>query len=179
LKVKNETTMNSRFFKLCFRKLLLKMDQLQELQEKWSSENIKVSRLANDEEICAFESAYNARLPQDLKEYFKQVNGTNDQSDSEFIQFYSLDKIKKVSETYDGWHGVPDYKLIVKTLDEHEKYYAFANYNIHVFCYAIKLTASESENEVLVIGGGEYKKIANSFTGFIDLYLNDSDELLF
>lgn len=155
------------------------MLQLNKLKERWVSENIKIHALAKDDEIKAFENAYNVLLPDDVREYFKQVNGTHDQSDSEFIQFYSLDKVKKITEAYDGWHGVPDYNLIVKTLSEYEKYYAFANYSIHVFCYAIKLTSNVSENEVLAVAGGEYKKISNSFSGFLELYLNDVEELFF
>jgi hypothetical protein len=153
------------------------MNQLNKIEEKWIQEGIKAISMAKEEDIRVFESNNILRLPEDMKEYFKKINGTNDQYDDGFVQFYSLFEIKKVNEAYSDWQGVPDYKKIVYTLDEYKKYYVFADYMIHTFCYAIYLDSGNTKNDVLVICGGDYKRIADSFSEFLDLYIGDSDKL--
>lgn len=156
------------------------MNQLERLRSKWLSENVTLTSPASDEEIAFFQSTNNMLLPFDLIEYFKILNGTQEQYDGSLFQFYSICQVKKVEDEYKDWLGIPDHKKITNTLTELEKYYVFTNYSFHLFSYVIKLYSESSiKNEVLVICGDEYKKIANSFSEFIELYLNDSIKLQF
>lgn len=134
---------------------------------------------ANNEEILLFEKSNNVLLPQDLIMYFKNINGTNEEYDNRFFQFYSLQKFKSINEELKYWTGLPDYSGIVHSLKDYSKYFVFADYSFHMFSYAIYLhdIIDNNKNEVLIICGNEYKKIANSFSEFVELYLKDSGEL--
>lgn len=154
------------------------MKQLERLKSKWLSENVKLPSPASDEEILFFQSNNKILLPADLINYFKILNGTGEEYDGSLFQFYSISQVKRVNDEYKDWLGIPDYKNIFSTLKESERYYVFANYSFHLFAYVIKLYPESSiNNEVLVLCGDEFKKIANSFSEFIELYQNDSIEL--
>ena len=156
------------------------MNQLDQLKSKWLSENIKLPLPASDEEILLFQSNNKIFLPEDIITYFKIINGTGDEYDGSLYQFYSISQVKKLQEEYKDWEGIPDYKNIFNTLDESENYYVFANYSFHLFSYVIKLYSdSSADNEILVLCGGEFNKIANSFSEFLELYKGDSIELQF
>jgi len=117
-------------------------------------------------------------LPNDLVTYFNQINGSNDEYDNRFYRFYPFSNFKSINDNLKNWNGTPDYSNIVNTLPDFESYFVFADYSICIFSYAIKLYPDFSLiNQVLVICGDEYKVIANSFSDFIDLYLDDSIEL--
>jgi hypothetical protein len=54
--------------------------------------------------------------------------------------------------------------------------YVFANYHFNLYAYAIRFYAeSTKENEVYVFCGREYKMIGNTFSKFLEEYINDSD----
>ena len=153
------------------------MKQLKILEQKWLSKNIKKTFLASDEEISIFEIKNKVFLPADLKEYFKTLNGTEGVYDESFFQFYSFAEFVSINEAYLDWAGIPAYQKIVFTLKDFEQYYQIANNMFHLFCYAIKLSTTDSKNEVIVVCGDKYKKIANSFSEFLDLYFENSTEL--
>lgn len=154
------------------------MNQLEQLKRKWVLEDVDLPKLASDEEILHFQSKNNVIFPEDLLLFFKTLNGTQEQYDGSLFQFYSICQLKSIKDEYKDWKGIPNFQRIVYTLKDSESYYTFANQSFHLFAYAIKLYNEQSAfNEVLVVCGDEYKKIANSFSEFIDLYLNESIEL--
>jgi hypothetical protein len=151
------------------------------LKTVWVSENIAGSIPASSQEILLFQSTNGVTLPGDLVEYFKLINGTNEQYDDRFFHFYSLSQFKSIEDELKNWNGVPDYSGIVATLKDHKKYFVFADHMFHLFSYAIRLNNFEEtqENEVLAICGETFKKIANSFSEFVDQYLTDAIKLQF
>ncbi len=152
--------------------------QVDKLKELWILEGVETSITATEESIFAFQQENSVFIPDDMKSYFVLLNGTNEVTDHKLFQFYSLKQFKSLDKDLIQWGGIPDYKNITNTLKEFNKYFVFADYSFNMFCYAIKLDNQESRNnEVLVISGDKYKKIASSFSGFIDLYFNDSIEL--
>jgi hypothetical protein len=151
--------------------------QIEKLKEVLVFENVVISKPVSDEDIMLFQSKNNVLLPKDLVKYFKCVNGTNEEYDNRFVQFYSLNQFKSIDEELKNWSGLPDYSGIVNTLKEYDSYFVIADYFFHMFVYAIHLSDNNNENEVLVISGDQYKKIANNFSQFIDLYLSESMEL--
>lgn len=54
---------------------------------------------ASEIEIGAFESRHSVRLPDDLREYFLQVNGTADYPDELLTRFRPLVEVKPISES--------------------------------------------------------------------------------
>ena len=152
--------------------------QLEKLKWTWVSENTAVSTPATNAELFSFQSENNLVIPKDLTTYFKSLNGTNEEYDNRFFQFYSISQFQSIKEELKNWEGIPDYSNIVNTLSDYKTYFVFADFSFHMFSYAIKLYSENStKNEVLVICGDEYKKIANFFSEFIELYLNNSIEL--
>ncbi|MBC7920228.1 MAG: SMI1/KNR4 family protein [Ferruginibacter sp.] len=152
-------------------------EQIAQLKELWKLENA-ASTTATENKIASFYSKNNLLIPNDLVVYFKLLNGTNEGYDEKFFQFYSFKQFKSVNEELKYWRGIPDYTNIVNTLNNHESFFIVADYFFHLFAYAIRLYQDEStKNEVLVICGDQYKRIANSFSEFIDLYLSESIEL--
>ena len=81
---------------------------------------------------------------------------------------------------YGDWIGIPNYSELLTTLEFCDQLYVFANYQCHLFSYAIHLHPSASQqNDVYILCGKDYRIIANSFSEFIKLYLEDSIELYF
>ncbi|WP_264524791.1 SMI1/KNR4 family protein [Flavobacterium sp. N502536] len=154
------------------------MLQLEELKTKWLKENVSKSILVNDEDILAFQNNNGIVLPNDFILYLKLLNGTGGDCTNDLFEFYGLSKMQNLINEFKDWKGIPDYTIILNKLENTDKIYAFANFSFNLFVYVIKLYPEHTlNNEVFVICGGEYKKIADSFSDFISLYLNDSIEL--
>jgi len=141
----------------------------------WSNEIIP----ANEEEIRAFEYSNDLIIPNDLHEYFSEFNGTNGY-DENLFQFYSLREFKPIEERFEEWNIIGDSEKFLKDFVHHKSYFVFADYQIHLFAYVIKLSKRRTDkNEVYIFCGDDYKLLANSFTEFVDLCLNDSQKLFF
>lgn len=152
---------------------------LKKLKEKWLAENALSEVVTDDEYLTSFQKENEIMLSDDLKDYFKSLNGTGGHCTDGFYEFYSIDRVSKVKEEFKNWNGVPNYQDILEISNINELY-VFANYSCNLFAYAIELHSEFSnKNEVYILCGDEYKKIANSFSEFIDLYLRDSIELQF
>lgn len=155
------------------------MLKLKELKEKWVIENALYGLAEEEENLLLFQEKNKVVLPLDLIGYFKSLNGTGGEYTNDLFEFYSIDRIQMVKDELKDYKGSPDYSDLLE-MDETSGLYVFANYNFNLFAYAIRLYPEFStENEVYILCGDQYKKIANSFTEFIELYLNDARELYF
>lgn len=153
------------------------MVQLEKIKGKWAKENVKNFQPVDVDYIQMFESKNNVVLPNDLKEYFRVLNGTGLECTDELYEFYPIERIKRVSEEFQDWEGIPNYRPLVNVMDTQDLF-VFANFSFNLFVYAIKLCQEKAlANEVYVLCGEEYKKIANSFSNFLDLYFDDATEL--
>ena len=160
--------------------LLRTMSLKLKAKDLFSRETKAVASTAPIAEILSFQKNEQLFLPQDLIEYFKDFNGTSGEYNDRFFCFYSLREFKTLKQKFEGWNGTPKYQGIMQTLREHSNCYVFADYEFHLFAYAIRLYETEtSANEVYAIAGEEYRIIANSFTEFIHKYYNDCDDLRF
>jgi len=155
--------------------------KLEILKELWKSDSIVRPNPASEQELLRFQNTNEVTLPEDLAEYFRLVNGTNEEYESRLFQFYSLNNFKNIGDELKHFNGVPDYSGLVTTLKDYTKYFVLADYMFHLFSYAIRLNKyDETEgNEVLILSGEKYQKISNSFSDFVTLYLDDSIELQF
>jgi hypothetical protein len=98
--------------------------------------------------------------------------------DSEFYEFYSLNKIAD-AVTQLGDYGIPRHGESIVQIKNPESCFVFADYSINLIAYVIRLSNIDFEqNEVYAICGDDHKVIANSFSEFISIYLNDSGDLL-
>ena len=125
-----------------------------------------------------FESAHGLLIPSDLIEYFKSMDNAVYELNKDLFQFYGFDDFKSVEQELGNWGGVPNYTNLVNTLHDSKDCFVFADYMSHLFAYAIRLYKTQHEaNEIYLICGEQFKVIANSFSEFLGLYLDDSDEL--
>ncbi|ATL49383.1 hypothetical protein COR50_20600 [Chitinophaga caeni] len=86
------------------------------------------------------------------------LNGTGEEYTDELYEFYSIEKIKKVSKEFQEWEGVPNHQSLINLIVIKDLF-VFANFSFNQFVYAIKLSQEETENnEVYILCGKEYKK---------------------
>jgi len=125
-----------------------------------------------------FEFGAGYKLPADLKSFFLNVNGTNGEYDSSFFKFYPFELFKPVDIFFSDWKGIPDYQLLSSKLPNANECFVFADYQMCLFSYAIRLKKTESSiNEIYVLCGDEFKIVANSFSEFLSLYFEESVSL--
>jgi hypothetical protein len=137
------------------------------------------NHLATDEDILSFENRLGVLIPEDLKQYFKIINGNMGEYDDFFFSFNSLFNVKNIDEEFKERDGLPDYTNLVNVLQDSQHCFVFCDYEFHLFSYAIRLyNELREENEIYVLCGDKYKIIANSFTSFLELYFERSDDLL-
>ncbi len=151
-------------------------NHLLELQYRWdlpaAARYVKIT----DDDMLLFRSTKNLTIPADLAEYFKILNGADDEYDEKFFKFYSFEQFESVDTKFRNWGGAAEYRNIVNTLEKPETCFVFADYTLHLFSYAIRLYEDASKiNEIYIICGDKHKIIAHSFHEFITIYLADSD----
>lgn len=153
------------------------MPKLKRLKDKWMLEGIDNFHAVNADELQKFQNDKGIILPDDIKEYFETLNGTGGELTDELYEFYSIDRLKRVADEFKDWEGTPNYQALLN-MYEVSDLFVFANFSFNLFSYAIRLHPDMSDkNDVYVLCGNEYKKIANSFSEFLVLYLDDSIEL--
>jgi hypothetical protein len=58
--------------------------------------------------------------------------------------------------------------------------YVFADYQCHLFTYAIRLHPKKGgKNEIYFICGDEFRIIADNFSQFVNKYIDDCEDLQF
>ena len=142
------------------------------LKNYWLRQGVKLHHGASDSELTAFEAKYSVRLPQDMREYFATVNGFDSSeywmTDNHVITFLSLDEMKSLSE---AWSPEVD--------NDAASYYVFADYSLNAHVYAIRLSSNSQQDNPVVVAYEDYLvKVANSFSGFVQKYLEKDDAVL-
>jgi hypothetical protein len=154
------------------------MEQLLRLKAIWERRKIRSEWTVSESAILKFETDHNVKFPEDFRSYFKLVNGMDGEVDDGFYEFYSLDKVGNVV-TLLGDYGTPRHGESIAMIKNPENCFVFADYSINLIAYVIRLNHIDSErNEVYAICGDVYKIIAKSFSDFISLYLENSDDLI-
>ena len=148
------------------------MNSLGELvKTHWLGQGIKLRRSATESETAAFESKYDVCLPEDMREFFKVVNGFDNRNgeevDNDMITFFSLEEIKPLNAS--DW-GIP-----ART----ESYFVLADWSISAHVYAIRLSKDCAAPGVVVVVYDALVKVADSFTEFMRAYLEDNKAVLF
>ena len=140
---------------------------LADLREAWSVGGLLPADPASLDDIAAFESRHNVRLPDDLRAYFEILNGCKPgmgefTSDRE-TAFWRLDEIERWSES-----------------EGSQPLFLFADYLISSIVYGIALRADTAPTPVFKSWGrGHVVRCAESFTDFVKAYVgNDLDMLL-
>jgi hypothetical protein len=141
------------------------------LRKFWLRQGIKLN-IGATEELGAFEVKYHVRLPLDLRAYFAAVNGFDGSeawmADNNVITFLQLDEVKPLGEYWS-----PE-------LADANSYFVFADYSLGAHVYAIRLAKdSGTGNAVVVLYDSNPIKVANSFSEFVEGYLENNHAILF
>lgn len=156
------------------------MTSLERLRNKWLHDGCLHLDLPNDNALLLFEKNNNVCLPEDFKTYLKYLNGTNGNSDNNMFEFYSIDKVIRIDNEFESWGDSTLFGDTLKSIQDLKSYYFFSNYSFQLFIFAVRLSFNkEIDNEILIISPKEHKKIANSFSEFVELYLENSTDLYF
>lgn len=118
-----------------------------------------------DAELEAFERKQRVELPEDVADYFRAVDGMNeDESDELGIRFWTLDELRPVVEELPTADG-----------DAFKDYFVFADYSMWAHGYAVRL--DQTATDVIIVGGENPIAVAPSFREFLQLYLTQRDRL--
>jgi hypothetical protein len=153
---------------------------LSNVKQIWELENITSLIEVSEHNINSFNQIHGLIIPNDLSDYFTEINGTNENYDSRFFKFYPHSHFKSIGEHFKNWEGTPNYNEAKDVIDDSSNCFIFADYMCYTFSYAIHLYPKEVKiNEIYIICGDEYKVIASSFSEFIELYLLNDKSLYF
>jgi hypothetical protein len=118
---------------------------------------------ASVEEIAAFERLHSVSLPADFRDYLLRFNGTQGDGDSRMLTFWQLDKLVPM---------LPERAA----LPEADRYFVFADYMISSWEYAIYFGDTPTlKNQVVLYEYPAQPVVAQTFSGFLELYLQNPD----
>ncbi len=172
----NSRTNHSRDVVFNYKKLINKI--LNILKEE---SNCELFGGATETEINNFETKIHRELPKLLKNLYLEINGGYDGG---LLEFYSLDKVKNISDFDFGYYAESesggnliwdfDENKIAKCLIEnHKHYYSFMDYNFGGAYWFINLNKSDKKyGEVLLLYNhmNEYFKCQSDIDSFFKLY---------
>jgi hypothetical protein len=148
-------------------------DVAQRLVNYWG-QSLSSRRGASSAALLAFEARHAVKLPSDMRDYLLQLDGTGgswpDDQDPKGFSFWQLIQIRPVNDELasKGLSALPGL----------ERYFVFADFLTWLWAYAIQLDAKESlVNRVVLIGKDHPIHVADSFSEFVDLYLQNSSRI--
>ncbi|SHF48290.1 SMI1/KNR4 family protein [Chryseobacterium takakiae] len=151
-------------------------NQLILLKKHFVNEGVNNFTTVDDLKIHEFQNNNAVLIPSDLKQYFMLINGSDDIPLDNLFEFYGIDRVNRIVNEFKDWKGVPDYSKL--DFQKFENVFIFGNYEFNFYSFGIELSnTSSSTNRIFIFCGEEYKVIANSFDDFIDLYLNNPEEI--
>ncbi|MBA3315577.1 MAG: SMI1/KNR4 family protein [Planctomycetota bacterium] len=141
----------------------------QRLKARWIAEELQPRPGVSVDDLDAFETTHGIRLPDDLRNYLRIVNGTGKYSemDQSYHCWWSLEEWKSVEEKW------PREGLI----DGANTTYLFADHSIECPTYGIRLAATNEANEIIAIFSDkrpfDVYVVADSFTELMERYLRN------
>jgi hypothetical protein len=138
---------------------------IEELKCRWEASGTSLRPGVSERQIGAFERRYRAKLPDDLAEYFRCVDGMNEgETDERLMRFWRLDELRPIREItpalcmpYDGFFCFADCPL--GTYDD----------PLGTRSYAIRLLAGVAH--VIIVHRSAVSCVADSFSQFLESYL--------
>ena len=146
---------------------------LDRLIAQWQADGACIRRGVQEACLSEFEERNGVVLPWDFKRYFLTADGlSNDDSDG--FLFWPLASVKSVAAVYaEESESVP-----LPMVDKQNQYFVFADYLQWSWAYAIDLADRiVARNPVILVGTPEPTVVAQSFSDFVELYLNGSPDL--
>jgi hypothetical protein len=154
----------------------MELDFVDRLLSYWKNQGLILANGNADGVLAEFESKYSILLPNDMRRYLSAANGMSNipgrDSDSNGFRFWPLEEIKPTVAACEV-AGVP-----LLPGQNSDRLFIFADYFDWSWAYAIDLSETNRESQpVIHIGTLESKTVAQSFTEFVNLYLEDAKVL--
>ena len=144
---------------------------LDRLIARWKAEGAVIRRGVQEERLSEFEEHNGVVLPWDFKRYFLTADGLSNDGGDGFL-FWPLASVKSVPAVCTE-ENVP-----LPVVDEPNQYFVFADYLQWSWAFAIYLADQiVARNPVVLVGTPEPTVVAQSFSAFVELYLDDSPDL--
>jgi hypothetical protein len=132
---------------------------------RWAEHDVRYLPGVTEDELLAFESRYDLKLPDDVRCFYETTNGTHVPlsafQDHESYDFYPLSEV------------VPD--------EDYDWAMVFADYRELSWWYGIDLTGRGGHGIGTVYFLGSTRRVplvvAHSFTEFLDLYVRDDPRI--
>jgi cell wall assembly regulator SMI1 len=139
-----------------------------QLMDFWRYDGWKGNSPASMEAIEAFEKKCGAKLPQAIREYLLQVNGTsrNWMISDALIGFWSIEEMMTIEEEY-GQPRPEDGPVDI----------VFADHSISIFEYVFRL-GDEDPSIWAVRRDGDRWMIAENFAEFVAKFVRDPNSIL-
>jgi hypothetical protein len=134
----------------------------------------------SDARICEFEHHNDVIFPPDYRTYVRYINGSGYDYGPGMLRFWSLDEVTSLR---DQIQSTPRNAAVIQatydeTLENAERYFVFADVEHDIQLYAIWLSAvADDLNDIVVLDGTSPRRVAESFSEFIDLYVREPERL--
>ncbi len=147
-------------------------DLISRLLERWRVAGVTPRKGAAEAELSAFEAGNRIRLPDDLRQFLRAVNG---------IPFSELDGLARLRPVADYCRIVDRIPAVLSQAaasDDPRRYYCFGDYNIEGSFWGIRLSddpALPAPVRVFWHDGCGYQ-VAASFREFLARYLSEEPD---
>lgn len=137
-----------------------------ETKRHWNAAGLTLRPGVSDADVNEFQRRYDARLPASLKEYFQTVDGMGaNESDDHLFRFWPLSEVRPVAE-FENEDPVV-----------YSGFFAFADWSLWAYAYAIRLVEQEPPIVVIVAPAGPIP-VAGSFEEFLTMYVQDPESVI-
>lgn len=147
------------------------MSIIERLKNSFIRDKVAINTPSSILEVREFEKKYGVKCPDILKEYFLSFNGSGcGNFGANGFAFFSLLEFKPVNE---------DLGIDSNDQEIYRDYFVFSDYLVWCWGYAVKLDNKGSDGPVVQVADTTVlpRKMANSFSEFIEIYLSNSDHL--
>jgi hypothetical protein len=135
---------------------------------------------ASEARILEFEQKYSVVIPEDLRSYFAELNGTAGDYAYGIVRFWSIDEVRTVKQEIAA-ATPPDMAVIQamysEPIDDGENFFVFADCLHESQLYAIHLSTSDMPNDIILLDGEKPTVVAESFSDFVERYLTAPEDL--
>jgi hypothetical protein len=133
----------------------------------------------SEERVSAFEHRNRILVPPDLRTYFITMNGTAGDYAYGIIRFWSLDELQSISQEISAKRT---HKALIQSryrepIEEGDTFFVFADCLHEAQLFAIYLSPQVKANPVIILDGDQPRKVADSFSHFVELYLASPERL--
>lgn len=134
---------------------------------------------ASDAEILEFEMRNMTTIPEDMRAYFREVNGTAGDYAYGIIRFWNIEEVRTLAQELMAKRTSMAliHSRYTTPIQDEGTLFVFADYMHESQLYAIQLSPGAQRNPVIMLDGSDPTEIAISFTDFVERYLTTPEEL--